>query len=75
MNDPSAKILYITSEKFTNDYVSAIQQKKIDEFKRLYRNVDMLLIDDIQFIAGKEQTQEEFSTLLTNSVIKENKLF
>lgn len=58
--NPGLKILYVTSEKFTNDYVAAIQQKKIDEFKRLYRNVDMLLIDDIQFIAGKEQTQEEF---------------
>ncbi len=59
-SNPALKILYVTSEKFTNDYVSAIQQKKIDEFKRQYRNVDMLLIDDIQFIAGKEQTQEEF---------------
>lgn len=59
-DNQNLKILYVTSEKFTNDYVSAIQQKKIEEFKRLYRNVDMLLIDDIQFIAGKEQTQEEF---------------
>lgn len=59
-SNPKLKILYITSEKFTNDYVAAIQQKRIDEFKRLYRNVDMLLIDDVQFIAGKEQTQEEF---------------
>ncbi len=59
-SNPNLKVLYVTSEKFTNDYVSAIQQKKIDEFKRLYRNIDMLLIDDVQFIAGKEQTQEEF---------------
>lgn len=59
-SNPSAKVLYVTSEKFTNDYIAAISQKKIDEFKRQYRNVDMLLIDDIQFIAGKEQTQEEF---------------
>ncbi len=58
--NPNLKVLYVTSEKFTNDYVSAIQQKRIDEFKRLYRNIDMLLIDDVQFIAGKEQTQEEF---------------
>lgn len=58
--NPNLKILYVTSEKFTNDYVAAIQQKRIDEFKKLYRNVDMLLVDDVQFIAGKEQTQEEF---------------
>ncbi len=59
-SNPNLKVLYVTSEKFTNDYVAAIQQKRIDDFKRLYRNVDMLLIDDVQFIAGKEQTQEEF---------------
>ena len=59
-SNPSLKILYVTSEKFTNDYIASISQKRIDEFKRMYRNVDMLLIDDIQFIAGKEQTQEEF---------------
>lgn len=54
------KVLYVTSEKFTNDYIYAIGHKKMDEFKKLYRGVDMLLIDDIQFIAGKEGTQEEF---------------
>lgn len=58
--NPKAKILYVTSEKFTNDYIASISQKKVDEFKKTYRSVDMLLIDDIQFIAGKEQTQEEF---------------
>ena len=58
--NPRLRILYVTSEKFTNDYIAAIQQKKIDDFKKLYRQVDMLLVDDIQFIAGKEQTQEEF---------------
>ncbi len=55
-----SKILYVTSEKFTNDYVAALSQKRMDDFKKLYRNVDMLLVDDVQFIAGKEQTQEEF---------------
>ncbi len=55
-----ANILYVTSEKFTNDYVHAISSKRMDEFKKFYRTVDMLLIDDIQFIAGKEATQEEF---------------
>ena len=58
--NPRLRILYVTSEKFTNDYIAAIQTKKIDDFKKMYRNVDMLLVDDIQFIAGKEQTQEEF---------------
>ena len=58
--NPKANTLYCTSEKFTNDYVEAIKTKRIDEFKKLYRNVDILLIDDIQFIAGKESTQEEF---------------
>ncbi len=60
IDNPRAKILYVTSEKFTNDYIASISQKRVDEFKKMYRTVDMLLIDDIQFIAGKEQTQEEF---------------
>jgi chromosomal replication initiator protein len=58
--NPDAKILYCTSERFTNDFVSALSQGKADQFKSLYRNVDLLLIDDIQFLAGKEGTQEEF---------------
>lgn len=59
-HNPSAKVLYVTSEKFTNDYINAITHKRMDEFKKIYRGVDMLMIDDIQFIAGKEGTQEEF---------------
>lgn len=54
------KLLYISSETFTNDLVSALQQKKISVFKNKYRSVDALLVDDIQFIAGKEYSQEEF---------------
>jgi chromosomal replication initiator protein len=54
------KILYITSEKFTNDYIESLREKRIDDFKRTYRDVDALLVDDIQFLAGKEGTQEEF---------------
>lgn len=54
------KILYITCEKFTNDYVQSVKTGKAKEFKDLYRNVDLLLIDDIQFMAGKDGTQEEF---------------
>lgn len=58
--DPEAKILYVTSEKFTNEFVSAVQTGKTDQFKNTYRSVDMLLVDDIQFLAGREGTQEEF---------------
>ncbi|MBI4363475.1 MAG: chromosomal replication initiator protein DnaA [Candidatus Doudnabacteria bacterium] len=57
---PDAKILYVTSERFTNEFVSALSQGKADSFKTLYRNVDVLLVDDIQFLAGREGTQEEF---------------
>lgn len=58
--NPDAKILYVTSERFTNDFVSALSQGKADQFKSQYRSVDLLLVDDIQFLAGKEGTQEEF---------------
>ena len=54
------KVLYITSEKFTNDYIQAVKTGKAKDFKEKYRNVDLLLIDDIQFMAGKDGTQEEF---------------
>lgn len=59
-SNPRAKTLYVTSEKFTNDYISAISNKRMGEFKKYYRTVDILLVDDIQFISGKEGTQEEF---------------
>jgi len=58
--DSIKKILYINSEKFTNDFIYAIKNGRTEQFKQNYREVDVLLIDDIQFIAGKEQTQEEF---------------
>jgi chromosomal replication initiator protein len=58
--NPDAKILYITSETFTNDLIKAISTNTNIEFRNRYRNVDVLMVDDIQFIAGKEQTQEEF---------------
>ncbi len=57
---PSKKILYITCEKFTNDFINSISNGKATNFKDIYRSVDLLLIDDIQFLAGKEGTQEEF---------------
>lgn len=55
-----SKILYVTSEKFTNDYIQSVKSGKAKDFKDFYRNVDLLLIDDIQFMAGKDGTQEEF---------------
>lgn len=57
---PSYRVLYISSEKFTNEFINAIRDNKTVEFRNKYRNIDVLLIDDIQFLAGKEQTQEEF---------------
>jgi chromosomal replication initiator protein len=59
-NNPEVKILYCTGEDFTNEIVSAIQNKKAFTFKEKFRNVDVLLLDDVQFIAGKNSVQEEF---------------
>ena len=59
-NNPNAKVVYVSSEKFTNELINSIKDDKNEEFRNKYRNVDVLLIDDIQFIAGKESTQEEF---------------
>ena len=59
-NNPDAKILYLHSERFVVDMVRALQHNKIDAFKEFYRSADALLIDDIQFFAGKERSQEEF---------------
>ncbi|MGG6433049.1 chromosomal replication initiator protein DnaA [Anoxybacillus sp. D401a] len=59
-HNPSAKVVYLSSEKFTNEFINAIRDNRPDDFRNKYRNVDVLLIDDIQFLAGKEQTQEEF---------------
>lgn len=59
-NNPNSKVVYVSSEKFTNELINSIKDDKNVEFRNKYRNVDVLLIDDIQFIAGKERTQEEF---------------
>ena len=58
--DPALSICYISSEKFTNELIDAIRHRSTPAFRQKYRNIDVLLIDDIQFIAGKESTQEEF---------------
>jgi chromosomal replication initiator protein len=57
---PAAKVLYLSSETFTNELIQALRIGKMDTFKSLLRNIDVLLIDDIQFMCGKERTQEEF---------------
>ncbi|MER1999439.1 MAG: chromosomal replication initiator protein DnaA, partial [Lysinibacillus sp.] len=57
---PNAKVVYLSSEKFTNEFINSIRDNKAIDFRNKYRNVDVLLIDDIQFLAGKESTQEEF---------------
>lgn len=59
-NNPGMRILYVPTETFTTDYISSIQNNRMDEFRLKYRSVDVLLIDDIQFIANKSGTQEEF---------------
>lgn len=58
--NPNFKVLYVSSEKFTNDYIAAIQSGRASDFEKKYRHVDLLLVDDIQFISGKERTQEAF---------------
>jgi len=58
--NPNQKVLYVSSEKFTNELINAIKDDKNEEFRTKYRNIDVLLIDDIQFIAGKDRTMEEF---------------
>ena len=59
-NNPSINVLYVSSEMFTNELIRALRENKINEFKNKYRKVDVLLIDDIQFLEGKDNTQEEF---------------
>lgn len=59
-NKPNAKVAYVSTEKFTNEFIRAIQDNTLVQFRQRYRNVDILLIDDIHFLSGKERIQEEF---------------
>jgi len=70
---PEINACYISSEQFTGEFVSAIRHEKMTEFKNKYRTVDIFLVDDIQFIAGKDSTQEEFFHTFNELYSKQNK--
>ncbi len=72
--NPASNIVYLHSEKFVQDMVQAFQHNTIDAFKNYYRNVDVLLIDDIQFLAGKERSQEEFFHTFNNLLDKKHQV-
>jgi len=59
-NNPDSKVAYLSTEKFTNEFIQALQENQLTKFRQRYRNVDVLLVDDVQFLAGKERIQEEF---------------
>jgi len=69
---PEKRVKYISSEKFTSGIVNSIKNHEVEKFKSLYKDVDLLIIDDIQFLAGKEKTQEEFFHIF-NSLYEKNK--
>ncbi len=71
-NYPNMRVLYITSEKFTNEFIDSIQEGRPDKFRQRYRSIDALLVDDIQFLHNKERTQEEFFHTF-NALRQENK--
>ena len=66
-------VLYVTSEQFTNEFISAIRHRTTEEFRGRYRSVQVLLMDDVQFMSGKEQTHEGFFTLSTTCTTRAGK--
>ncbi|MCK5899034.1 MAG: chromosomal replication initiator protein DnaA [Methylococcales bacterium] len=72
--DPKLNIIYLHSEKFVQDMVKSLQQNKFSEFKDYYRQVDVLLVDDIQFLAGKERSQEEFFHTFNTLIDKKHQI-
>lgn len=72
--NPNARVVYVTSEQFVQEFVDALRFKKNTDFAGFYRNADVLIVDDIQFLAGKEKIQEEFFTPLTPCGKRTNKL-
>lgn len=71
-SDPRAKVVYLSSDEFTNELINAIRDDRTKKFRDKYRNINLLLIDDIQFLAGKERTQEEFLYMF-NALYEANK--
>jgi chromosomal replication initiator protein len=59
-NNPNFRLMYLTCEKFTNEFIGSLRSGKIEDFQQKYRNIGMLIIDDVQFMAGKKETQEQF---------------
>lgn len=74
-HNKNMKVLYVPSNKFTNEIVEAIKKNKTDEFREKYRTVDVLLIDDIQYLIGKESTQQEFLIPSMHFTMKESRSF
>ena len=70
---PDINVLYLSAEQFMYRFVQALRERKMMDFKQLFRSVDILMVDDVQFIAGKGSTQEEFFTLSMHWLIKTSK--